>query len=196
MEENYKLEKEYSVPHELFKEAYKAYQKKFVRPKSLIFTGLFLFLAADFVYAAVKAPENRLVYLLIVVCIAMAFREWYNPHRIFQNISDTVKALGEPTYKIGIADDHIDFSTIEKDDVEPEEADEASSEDNDEPDLSDLPDDFDPMPEKSTIQINEDYNVLEYDRFFLLMEGKKMFYIVPKEGFSEEELKTIRETKK
>lgn len=192
MEENYKLEKEYTVPYEIFKEAYKAYQKKFVRPKSIIFSVLFLILAADFVYAAVKAPDNRLVYLLIVVCLAMAFREWYNPHRIFLNISETMKALGEQTYKIGVADDHIDFSTIEKEEEVSEDSDDTDEEDENQ----ELPEDFDPMPEKSTIQITESYNVLEYDRFFLLMEGKAIFYIVPKEGFSDEELEIIRGTKK
>jgi hypothetical protein len=196
MEENYKLEKEYTVPHETFKEAYKAYQKKYVRPKSLIFTALFLILAADFVYAAVKSPDNRLVYLLIVVCIAMAFREWYNPHRIFLNISETMKALGEPVYKIGIAEDHIDFSTIEKETEDEEEAPEEDETDEEESEEPELPDDFDPTPEKSSIQINESYNMLEYDRFFLLMEGKRMFYIVPKEGFTPEEQEIIRGTKK
>ena len=187
--DNYKLEKEYRVPHETFKEAYKAYQKKFVKPKSIIFTILFLILAADFVYAAVKAPDNRLVYLLIMVCIAFAFREWYNPHRIFQNISETMKALGEPTYRIAIAEDHIDINTVE----EPETEKDDKNEDTDE---NDIPDEFDPLPEKSVIRIDQEYNVLEYEKFFLLMEGKRMFYILPKEGFSEAELEIVRGTKK
>ena len=162
MEENYKLEKEYRVPHEIFKEAYRAYQKKFVRPKSIIFTVLFLILAADFVYAAVKSPDNRLVYLLVMVCLAMAFREWYNPYRIYNNITETMKSLGEPTYRIGIADDHIDFSTIEKEDEEPEDAPDEEENDEESADLSDLPEDFDPMPEKTSIQLNEEYQLLEY----------------------------------
>ena len=194
MEENYKLEKEYKVPHEIFKEAYKAYQKKFVRPKSILFSLLFLILAADFVYAAVKAPDNRFVYLLIVVCIAMAFREWYNPHRIFMNISETMKALGEQTYKIGIAEDHIDFSTIENEEEDAEDNEEASEADDDETD--DLPEEFDPTPERSTIQLGDEYKLMEYDRFFLIMDGKRMFYIVPKEDFSPDEMEIIRGTQK
>ena len=198
MEENYKLEKTYKVPHETFKEAYKAFQKKYVYPKSIIFIVLFLVLAADFVYAAIKAPDNRLVYLLIMVCIAFAFREWYNPHRIFQNISETMKALGEPEYKIGIADDHIDITTVSLPEDEEEvsaEADGETSED-EEDDEPELPEDFDPMPEKSVIKLDESYGLLEYDKFFLLMEGKKVFYILPKEGFTEKELEIVRGTKK
>lgn len=198
MEENYKLEKTYKVPHETFKEAYKAFQKKYVYPKSIIFIVLFLVLAADFVYAAIKAPDNRLVYLLIMVCIAFAFREWYNPRRIFQNISETMKALGEPEYKIGIADDHIDITTVSLPEDEEEESAEADGEtsEDEEDDEPELPEDFDPMPEKSVIKLDESYGLLEYDKFFLLMEGKKVFYILPKEGFTEKELEIVRGTKK
>lgn len=198
MEENYKLEKTYKVPHETFKEAYKAFQKKYVYPKSIIFIVLFLVLAADFVYAAIKAPDNRLVYLLIMVCIAFAFREWYNPHRIFQNISETMKALGEPEYKIGIADDHIDITTVSLPEDEEEESAEADGEtsEDEEDDEPELPEDFDPMPEKSVVKLDESYGLLEYDKFFLLMEGKKVFYILPKEGFTEKELEIVRGTKK
>ena len=197
MEENYKLEKVYKVPHETFKEAYKAFQKKYVYPKSIIFTILFLILAADFVYAAVKAPDNKLVYLLIMVCIAFAFREWYNPRRLFLNISETMKALGEPEYKMGIADDHIDISTVSLPDEIEEEAPDEDGEENDEEDtdLTDLPDEFDPMPEKTVIKLDDSYGLLEYEKFFLIMEGKKMFYILPKEGFSEKELEIVRGTK-
>lgn len=197
MENNYKLEKTYKVPHETFKEAYKAYQKKFVYPKSIIFIVLFLVLAADFVYAAIKAPDNKLVYLLIMVCIAFAFREFYNPRRIFQNISETMKALGEPEYKIGIAGDHIDISTVSlPEEEESEEADSEGSDDEEDDDEPELPEEFDPMPEKSVIKLDESYGLLEYEKFFLLMEGKKVFYILPKEGFSEEELEIVRGTKK
>jgi len=192
MEEKYKLEKEYRVPYETFKEAYKAYQKKFVRPKSIIFSLIFLVLAADFVYAAIKAPDNRLVYLLIMVCIALAFREWYNPKRIFQNVSETVREMGEPVYKIGIADDHIDISTVEIEEAE-EEKNFAEGDDEDD-DEADLPEDFDPYPEKSVLKLDEDFGLLEYEKFFLLLEGKRMFYILPKDGFSEEELEIVRST--
>ncbi|MBR4628490.1 MAG: YcxB family protein [Ruminococcus sp.] len=186
MEENYKLVKEYKVPHETFKKAYKAYQKKFVRTKSIIFTLIFLILAADFVYAAVKAPDNRLVYLLIMVCIALAFREWYNSKRIYQNICDSYKALGEPLYRIAIGEEQIEISTVSTPD---EDTDEEDAEE-------DIPEENELSPESSVIKLDEDYGLLEYDEFFLLMQGKAMFYILPKKGFSEEELETVRSTGK
>ena len=40
MEENYKLEKEYKVPAALFSEAYLAFQKKYIYPKSCMTVNL------------------------------------------------------------------------------------------------------------------------------------------------------------
>ncbi len=189
MEEKYRLEKEYRVPYETFREAYKEYQKKFVRKKSIFFMVIFLILAGDFVYAAVKAPENRLVYLLIVICIAMAFREWYNPRRIFRNVSDTVREMGETLYRIAIAEDHLEISTVEEESVENYVPDENNE------DFDDEDDGYDPLPEATEIPFDDEYDLLEYDRFFLILQGKRAFYILPKEGFSEEELEAVRSTR-
>lgn len=184
MEENYKLEKEYQISPEIFDKAYRSYQKKFVYPKNYIFMALFLILAADFVYAAVKTPENRLVYLLIVVCIALAFREWHNPKFVRKRLNETLKDMGMPVYKIGIGEGFVDISTVE----EPEVSDEKEEE----YDPADIPDEIDPLPEKTRIAVNSDFKLLEYDEYFLIMQGKSVFYILPKEGFSETELETVR----
>ena len=50
------------------------------------------------------------------------------------------------------------------------------------------------MPEKSRLNTKENYSLLEYDEYFLLMQGKEVFYILPKAGFSEDELEIIRKT--
>ena len=184
MEENYKLEKEYQISPEIFDKAYRNYQKKFVYPKNYIFIALFLILAADFVYAAVKTPENRLVYLLIVVCIALAFREWHNPKFVRKRLGETLKSMGMPVYKIGIGEGFVDISTVE----EPEVSDETAEE----YDPADIPEETELLPEKTRIAVNSDFKLLEYDEFFLLMQGKSVFYILPKEGFSEAELETVR----
>lgn len=179
--ENYKLEKEYKISFELFREAYLAFQKKFVYPKSYVVMGIFLLLAVNFIAAAVKDPSNYLVYLLISVCIALAAREWYNPRKLRSNLSDVMREIGEPLYKIGIGDNFVDISTIE-------EPDRDISEET----AVDIPDEIDPLPEKTRINIDEKFKVIEYDRFFLIFSGREMFYILPKEGFDETELELIR----
>lgn len=195
MEEKYKLEKEYTIKPEIFSEAYKEYQKKYVMKRSYIIMTIFLILAADFVYAVIKAPDNRLAYLLIVICIAMAFSAWHNPRFVRRRITETMREYGEPVYKIGISDSFIDISTVK----EPE-YDEPSAEDEEEneegPDMNDIPDEVDPLPEKTRLELNDDFHVMEYNDFFLLVRGTLMFYVLPKAGFTEAELEIVRGTGK
>lgn len=206
MEENYTLEKEYAVSPDIFDKAYKSYQKKFVYLKSYIFMGIFLLLAADFIWAAVKNPGNTLVYLLIVVCIALAFREWHNPRFIRRRLYETVRDMGKVVYKIGVGDGFIDISTVDDgtsgDDEDGEDGDsgknaeEASAENAEDTEENDdiSPETEELMPEKSRLNTKENYSLLEYDEYFLLMQGKEVFYILPKAGFSEDELEIIRKT--
>ena len=76
-----------------------------------------------------------------------------------------------------------------------EDSDEAPTGGDDE-DEDELPEETELFPEKSVINFDSGYKLLEYEKYFLLMQGKQMFYILPKEGFSEEELKIVRDTEK
>lgn len=191
MEEKYKLEKEYSISANTFREGYLAFQKKYIYVKNYIFMGIFTLLAADFIYAAVKDPKNYFAYLLIVICLSLAFREWYNPRKIRRSLVDTVKELGEPVYKIGVGESFVDISTVSVPDGIEEETGEGETE----PDESSVSEESD-LPEPTRIPADEKMNILEYDEFFLLIYGKSVFYIIPKENFEEKELEVIRNIKK
>ncbi|MDO4863157.1 MAG: YcxB family protein [Ruminococcus sp.] len=181
MEDKYILEKEYSIPAGTFREAYRAYQKKYVYPKNYIFMAIFLVLAADFVYAAFKDNSNYFAYILIVLCLALAFREWYNPRRIRRSLTETVQEMGDPVYRIGVGDGFVDIATVSAPDgIEEEE------------DGDDAPAEEEAPLEPTRIPIDEKMRVLEYDGFFLLLYGKQVFYIIPKEKFSEPERDIIR----
>lgn len=182
MEENYKLEKEYGISFDLFRKAYHEFQKKNVYPKSYLFMGLFLAIGAVYIAAAVKDPSNSMSYALVFLCFALAFREWYNPRKMRRNIVDTVKAMGELRYSFRIGNENVEFSTLPVHDVENSGEESEDTEEYEEEEL----------PEATVIPINE-ISVQEYDEFFLLYHGKKSFYIIPKEGFTEYELETVRE---
>lgn len=175
MNNEYRLEKEYSVPYETFCDAYTAYQKKFVYPKSRIYIALFLILAACFVYAAVEMTQNYIVYLLIVICLGLAAAEWVNPRMIKAGILKLMRTAGDGIYKLSVADDHIEFSTVY-------EGIEITDE-NGEPE---------PPPEPTWLKLDKEIGVMEEEKFFILMQGKRMFYVIPKDGFTEEELEIVR----
>lgn len=177
---NYRLEKTYRISADIFREGFKAYQKKYVYPKNYAFTGIFLVLTANFVYGAVKAPDNYFAYLLIVICIALIVREWFNPRKMRRIFLDTIQEMGDIEYRLRIGENFAEFSTIEQEKVE-------NSVDKEE-DYTDEA--VDVLPTR--INCGKDMKILEYNKFFLLVNGKSMFYIIPKENFSSVETEIIR----
>ncbi len=200
MEEKIIVDKEYSIPYELFCNAYNCHMKKNVYPKSYLFMGIFLVIAVVYIVAAFKDPSNLFSYVLIFLCLGFAFREWYNPRKIRRNIVDTVKAMGEPVYKFEMTENFIYISTLGEEVVEnPAPEAETDSDDNsqqneefNQPEVIDT-DTYDDTPEKTAIQLTSEVSADEYDEFFLLYIGKAAFYIIPKKDFSEYELEAVRE---
>ena len=194
MEEKIIVDKEYSIPYELFCDAYNSHLKKNVYPKSYLFMGIFLIIAVIYVIAAVKDPSNLFSYVLIFLCLGFAFREWYNPRKIRRNIVDTVKAMGEPVYKLEMTENFIYISTLGEENVEnpAPETDKDSAEEFPQDEVIDT-DTYDDTPDRTSIEITSEVSVDEYDGYFLLYLGKASFYIIPKKDFSEYELEAVRE---
>lgn len=181
MEENYRLEKEYKISHDIFREAYREFQKKNVYPKSYIFMTIFIVIAVIYIIAAIKDPSSTLAYVLILVCIALAVREWYNPQKARKSLVEAVKELENVTYKICVGESFVDISTVDSGDVE-KIGEETDTDSNEQPVE---------LPEKTRIPLDESFSVQEYDDFFILYSGKNVFYVVPKAGFTEYEIEII-----
>lgn len=179
MEDNIKLVKEYTIPTDIFREGYRAYQKKTVYPKNTILMVIFLILAANFVYGAVNAPDNYLAYILIVVCLFMAFRQWYNPRKMRRSYVESFAEMGEPVYRLSVADEYAEIGTVSAEPVV--EAFDTEGESYSEP-----------LPEATRIEFRGDTEVMEGESYFVLINGKTAVYIIPKAGFSPDEQDIIR----
>lgn len=173
MKEKILLEKKYNIPIEIFSAGYRAYQRKFADTRRYFFTAEFLILTANFVYGAVKDSDNYFAYILIVICLALAFREWFNPVKMRKSVIESYGQLGDPVYCLTVTEDEI---TIETENEITEEAEEA--------------------PQPARLPVNDELRLLEYDDFFLIVYGKQVFYIVPKTDFTETELEIIRKINK
>lgn len=185
--EQIKLEKIYKISNNMFREGFTAYQKKFVYPKNYLFMAVFFVLALNFVYGAVKAPENYFAYIMIAVCLALMVKEWVNPRKMRRAVIDTIRDIGEQEYKITVGDGWVEFSTSEQENVENLVENENATE------FSTIQrEDVENEPVPPTRIENDRLKILEYDRFFLLADGKIMFYIVPKDDFSQAEIEIIR----
>ncbi len=175
MEEKYRLEKQYKLDFETFRSGYEYFQKKNVYPRSYLFMAIYLILVVVYVLAAVKDPQNTLVYILLFLCLALAFREWYNPRKLRRNMIDTFREIGCMNCGIKIDDKQIEISTLEDETVENSEDSEAEE-----------------LPEAAVIPLDSDISLSECEKFFLLYIGKITFYIIPKDGWSEAELDVLR----
>lgn len=191
MEENYKLEKEYKLTYEIFREGYTQFQKKNVYPKSYIFMTIFFIIGVIYIIAAFKDPSNKMAYALIFVSLALSFREWYNPRKIRRNFLDTVKSMEEMNYKIQVADEWIDISTVQNEVVENSENPTDETKNNEESEV--IEEIEEELPKKTRISLNDDISIQEYENFFLLLIQKMSFYIIPKKGWESSELDVIRE---
>lgn len=188
MDNNIKVKKNYEIPFDIFRKGYIAYQKKYVYPKSYMFMCIFLLFSAVFVYWIIKDGTNDkygiLNYLAVIFWLALAFREWYNPRKMRRSVFDAFKETEGTEYAFAVTDKAVEIATVingeyNSDDNTPE------NEYHDEE-----------IPEASVLPIDEKLEISEYDDFFIVMYGKSVFYIVPKEKFSDEELEIVRNIEK
>ncbi len=183
------LEKEYSIPYEIFGEAYTEFQKKYVNKRSYILMGIFIALGLVYVWSSIKDPSNTLAYLLMVVCFAFAGINWYNPKRIRRTLMEGIKGLEDEKYRFELFESHIEISTLI-----PEKEDENDKENDINSELEEelFGDSPDEVSESSKLYFNDRLKISEKDNFFMLYQLKELFYVVPKSDFSAEELEIFR----
>ena len=185
MEENKMLlEKQYKIPFDMFRDAFIAFQKKFVYPKSYAIMGFLAVVIGIYAYFIVYGGENvnRGLYCMIILfCLMMMAFQWINPRKIRMKLMEGVKEIEDDEYRLRIFPEYLEIGTI----LPPEDAKAAETDDL-----------FDDVPEEdfsgTRIHYNKGLNVVEYPAFFMIYQQKSMFYVVPKAAFSEEELEILR----
>lgn len=178
------LEKEYDIPYEIFGEAYKEFQKKYVLPRSYILMGIFLLIGVCYIYSAVKDPDNTLAYILVVACFCMAGINWYNPRRIRRSLMEGIRGIENERYKLSLYDTYLEIATVSvPQDSETAENDEEKELFGDEPEE---------IIESSKLYFNNGLRVIEKEDFFMTYQMKEMFYVIPKKNFTQEETDIFR----
>ena len=187
MEENIKLVKDFSHTPQIMRQGIRAYQKKFVYPKAIVKSVIFVLLsiAAVFISGMLDEKIRLLGYLVLVAFLALAYREIFNPLKQRDNIVMSMNGNGIiPLYRLTVKDKTVEISTIcEKyeDDEETEEIDEELDEEYSEESLK-----------PTIIPIDDGFSVIEAADCFVLVCSDYAYYIVPKADFSAEEIAIIR----
>lgn len=182
MEDEALVKKRYSIPYELFGEAFTVFQKKFVFPRNRVMSVLLLILAAGNVLNIMYGNGETIGYVLVLVCIALAFINWYNPRKLKRNLMESVKGIENDVYTLTIYPERIVIGTVlepEKE-KEPEEYEEVFGEIPMKEDIAD-----------TEIYLNKNVKVIERKNFFMIYIKKSMFYVVPKETLTQEEIEIM-----
>ena len=182
MEDEALVKKRSSIPYELFGEAFTVFQKKFVFPRNRIMSVLLLILAAGNVLNIMYGKGETIGYVLVLVCIALAFINWYNPRKLKRNLMESVKGIENDVYTLTIYPERIVIGTVlepEKE-KEPEEYEEVFGEIPVKEDIAD-----------TEIYLNKNVKVIERKNFFMIYIKKSMFYVVPKEPLTQEEIEIM-----
>ena len=183
------ISREYGIPTSLYGTAFKVFQKKYVYPRNWIMTAVFAGVAVYYIYSASKDMENMLYWLLAAVCLALIASLWYNPHKLRKNLIKSVENISDDLYRIEIFDDRM---TVEM--IMPET--ESDSEKEEKTDDEGIDTEFfaqeENQNEKTVINFGSNVAVIEKQDFFLVYILKSVFYIIPKNAFSDDENETMR----
>lgn len=182
MEDEALVKKRYSIPYELFGEAFTVFQKKFVFPRNRIMSVLLLIFAAGNVLNIMYGNGETIGYVLVLVCIALAFINWYNPRKLKRNLMESVKGIENDVYTLTIYPERIVIGTVlePENEKEPEEYEEVFGEIPIKEDIAD-----------TEIYLNKNVKVIERKNFFMIYKKKSMFYVVPKETLTQEEIEIM-----
>ena len=178
------LEKQYKIPFDMFRNAFIAFQRKFVYPKTYVIMGILAVVIGIYSYGLITIDDNpnRGLYCIIIIfCSVFLILQWINPRMIRIKLMEGVREIENDEYRLRIFPEYLEIGTI----LPPENP-------------SDAEDDalFDDAPAEdfsgTRIHYNKGLNVVEYPEFFMIYQQKSMFYVVPKAAFSGEELEIIR----
>lgn len=177
------LEKQYRIPFGLFREAFIAFQKRFVFPRSYLTMAILAVICVIYGYFVVNGEDSsRPLYCMIILfCLTMMAFQWFNPRKIRRNLMEGIREIEDDEYRLRIFPEYLEIGTL----LPPEDTEAAESDDL-----------FDDTPEEdfsgTRIYYNKGMHVIEYGNFFMLYQMKTMFYVIPKQAFSAEELEIIR----
>lgn len=146
----------YTIDLEYYREGFAAFQRKFVLRRNRVMMILFAVLLVSFVASAVVDPTNKMSYFLMMLCLAAICMLWYNPRKQKRMVLDAVRELEGEQYT-ATCDGKVLRIQIQQDAAETEQ-----------------------IPESRIVL--ETAWIQEFPAFYLVCDGKRMFYILPKEA--------------
>ena len=205
MTEKPMLKRSYHIPLEMFMEAFRAFQRKYIFPFNIVYTVILLAVAGVYVRSAILDSSKTFAYVVVVFCLAFILSIWYKMLKLRRSLREALKEIENDVYEVQLFSDKL---TIRTEDAPA--PDEESAEPEDKP-AEEVPaeetegsDGFQQIfPEKpaepvqsippTEIYFDDRVKFHEFAEFFMVYMVKQNFYVIPKKDFSEDELTTIRQ---
>lgn len=191
MEEEIIIKKRYSIPYEMFGDAFTTFQKRFVYPRNIIMS-LILFAAAVLnIVNIAKGEGSKIGYFLVFSCLALAVINLMNPKKLKRNLMISLKGIEEDVFEMKLFEDKIIIGTV----LEPVSEEETTKEEYEEV-FDEIQSDNEGGPQEeiaeTEIYLNSGVLVTDKPEYFMVYIKKAMFYVIPKKDFSEEEVNMLQ----
>lgn len=202
MTEKPSVTRKYHIPLDMFMEAFKAFQKKYVYPQNIVLSVCLLAIAGVYARAVIKDNTKTIFYLVIVFCIAFVMSVWYRTLKMRRSLRDALKEIENDTYEMQLFSDKLTIRTEDapppaEDPAEPEEAPEEPAPE--EPTGDGFQQIFPEKPAEpvqsippTEIFFEDRVKFHEFADFFMVYLVKRNFYLLPKKDFSEDEITQLR----
>ena len=195
------MERRYHISLQMFDDAFRAFQKKYVFPRNAVISVILLALAGVYVHAILRDSSNTLAYLLCVACVAIVLNTWYNPLKLRRAVHNALKDIEQDEYRLRVYPDGLIVST---EDVPAAAVAAEEEEESPEPEAKESGNGFEEIfpetpasaaepVEPTEIPFGRDVKIHEFPEYFMVYLVKRNFYVIPKKDFSESEISQLRE---
>ncbi len=194
--ENCLLEREYQIPFSHYFTTIHAFQRHFVYLRNTVFTVIFLILAVLYIYKSVSDSDS-LSRILAILFLAMPMLMWYNTLKFRRSLLNAIREMDmeHQPFRMQLYDAGIvlqQLEQIEQPQPKPDAAAEDASEDDTEHTEPDAAITESDLPEPSELRFDSGILIWEYDEFFMIVQEKRVFYLLPKAAFDDAECQQMR----
>ena len=185
MEEEIIVKKRYSIPYEMFGNAFSTFQKRFVYPRNILMAAILVIAAVLNIINIARGSSSKIAYFLVFACLALACVNFINPMKLKKNLMESIKGIEEDVFEMTLWADKIVIGTV----LEPVSEEERQKEEYEEvfEDSAEGNGSSEEIAE-TEIYLNDGIIVTDKPEYFMVYIKKAMFYVVPKKDFSEEEI--------
>ncbi len=167
------LKGKYNIPLDMFEKAFVTFQKKFVYPKNIIATIIFIAVAVIYGYGAFR-NSDPMYAMLAVVCLVLIFSVWINPLKVRSKLMKSIAEIKDDFYNFELYDNKVSIGSIVMNENGEEEY---------------VP------PAVIDIQ-SKVVQAVETKDYTIIYIKNHVFYVIPKKDFDFSEQKIIADTLK